>query len=386
MKILVAGDYCPIGRVTEMLDNSMNNGLFGGYTEVLKEMDFSIINLECPVTNSSNGILKTGPLLKSENLQSLISLKELGFDLLTLANNHILDYSQDGVLDTIRNAHGVGLETVGAGENLEIASRPYIVNLDNQSVGILNMAENEFCGATIHTAGAFTFDLISILTIIKNIRSTVDKVILIYHGGREHYNLPTPEIRRRFRFLIDSGVDAIVAHHTHCIGGFEYYKDKPIVYSLGNFLFDYKVKYQKGEWIYGYCVKLSSLDKDSPFKIDFIPHMQGEKSDFRLRLLIGEEKNLVLDKIYGLNKIIKDDDKFFQSWYSYLISQRTFYLSSLMIKNKYLRYLFMLRFLPSGFLYSRHNRLVLNLIRCETHHEILKNILIIENENSNIIK
>jgi poly-gamma-glutamate synthesis protein (capsule biosynthesis protein) len=134
MKILVAGDYCPIGRVTEMLDNSMNNGLFGGYTEVLKEMDFSIVNLECPVTNSSNGILKTGPLLKSESLQSLISLKELGFDLLTLANNHILDYSQDGVLDTLRNAHGVGLETVGAGENLEIASRPYIVNLDNQLV------------------------------------------------------------------------------------------------------------------------------------------------------------------------------------------------------------------------------------------------------------
>ena len=72
-----------------------------------------------------------------------------------------------------------------------------------------------------------------------------DLVIVIVHGGREHYQLPTPKQRERFRFYADAGADFVVGHHTHCYSGYEIYKGKPIFYSLGNFIFDYKKKYQR---------------------------------------------------------------------------------------------------------------------------------------------
>ena len=99
---------------------------------------------------------------------------------------------------------------------------------------------------------------------------------------REHYQLPTPEQRKRLRYFIDWGVDAIVAHHTHCFSGYEYYNNKPIVYSLGNFIFDYKSKYQKGLWTEGMSVILS-LEADN-FKVELIPHLQGRKEDSTLRI------------------------------------------------------------------------------------------------------
>ena len=96
----------------------------------------------------------------------------------------------------------------------------------------------------------------------------------------EHYQLPTPQQRRRLRYFIDSGVDAIVAHHTHCVSGYEYYDGKPIVYSVGNFIFDYKKKYQQGMWTEGMSVILILKDINSNFNLSLIPHTQGKKDDF----------------------------------------------------------------------------------------------------------
>src|SRR5690606_9777787 len=140
----------------------------------------------------------------------------------------------------------------------------------------------------------YTFDFIDNLKAIRDLKKTVDKVILIYHGGREHYQLPTPEQRRRLRFFIENGVDAIVAHHTHCVSGYEYFAGKPIVYSLGNFIFDYKAKYQKGTWTEGMSVILSLMDIHSNFKIQLIPHLQGKAENPTLTILEGEERSRFL--------------------------------------------------------------------------------------------
>ena len=145
------------------------------------------------------------------------------------------------------------------------------------------------------------------------------------------------------------------------------------MYSLGNFTFDYKSKYQKGLWTEGMSVILS-LEADN-FKVELIPHLQGRKEDSTLRLLDGDEKIVFLQRVDELSGIIKNDDLFYSAWETYLKTQEENYLSGFYVKNIYLRALFMRGFLPISILKSKHNRLLLNLMRCETHHEISKSIL-----------
>lgn len=380
MKILIAGDYCPIGRNEKLLQSERYSDLFNGYQKLNEKVDYSIVNFECPLTKSKTKIIKTGPCIKSENINAMKALKYAGFDLLTLANNHIQDYGEQGVLDTLRNAEQENFDIVGAGQNIKSASLPLIKSIKDVKIGFLNIAENEFCAAKSNLAGANTLDLIENTRAINELKRKVDRIILIYHGGREHYQLPTPKQRSLFRHFIDIGVDAIVAHHTHCISGFEYYKDKPIVYSLGNFIFDYKKKYQKGLWTEGISV---ILKLENEFKIDqIIPHYQGREKDPTLQLMEPQDSDRVIKRISELSEIITDDFKFMQSWKTYLKTQENFYLSSIYVKNLYFRALFMKGILPIRLLKSKHSRLMLNLMRCETHHEISENILesLLDNE------
>lgn len=373
MKILISGDFCPIGRNAQIIDKEKYADLFNGFEEIVNKVDYSIVNFECPVTKSTIKINKTGPCLKTENLNSFAALKFVGFDLLTLANNHIQDYSGEGVMDTIKFAKEAGFETVGAGKNRLESAKPLIIQVKNHKIGIINIAENEFCAATDDMPGAYTFDFIENSQTINNLKGKVDKIILIYHGGREHYQLPTPDQRKKFRYFIDLGVDAIVAHHTHCVSGYEYYNNKPIVYSLGNFIFDYKKKYQKGNWIEGMSVILNLVNNE--FTVELIPHFQGRENDSTLHLLENENKKEFLNKIDKLNAIISDDILFMEEWDKYIKSQEKFYLSSLYIKNIYFRMLFIKGFLPISLLRNKHNKLILNLMRCEAHHEISKEVL-----------
>ncbi|UFK97101.1 CapA family protein [Kaistella faecalis] len=373
IKILISGDFCPIGRTGRLLNEGAFSSVFNGFEKLVATVDYAIVNLECPVTLSDRKIEKTGPCIKTENTEALRALQFAGFNLLTLANNHILDYDEQGVIDTVENAKKFGFATIGAGKNIEEAKKPVIKDLKGIKIGFINIAENEFCAADHNAAGAHTLDLIGNLKEIADLRTKVDKVILIYHGGREHYQLPSPNQRKTFRFLIENGVDAIVAHHTHCVSGFEYYDGKPIVYSLGNFIFDYKEKYQRGNWTEGMSVVLH-LEDDS-FKVQVIPHFQGRKSDPTLHLLKDNDHKIFVERVENLNRVITDDHLFKNEWQSYLASQEKFYLSSLYIKNIYIRFLFIKGIFPISLLRSKHNKLILNLIRCEAHHEITKDIL-----------
>jgi poly-gamma-glutamate synthesis protein (capsule biosynthesis protein) len=373
MKILITGDYCPIGRAKKLLLEKNYNEMFNGYEKILKTVDFSIVNFECPLTTSTQKVDKTGPCLKTEDINSLKALKFVGFDLMTLANNHIQDYGGKGVLDTIENIGNEDLEYVGAGADKKLAEKPFIKVIKGLKVGFINIAENEFCAAENDLPGANTFDFIDNTRLIKELKSNVDKIILIYHGGREHYQLPTPEQRKRLRYFISCGVDAIIAHHTHCFSGYEFYENKPIIYSLGNFIFDYKKKYQQGLWTEGMSVILNL--EDGEFKVELIPHLQGRKNDFTLKILEGLDKEKFLDRVDALNKKLVDDTLFYETWREYLKTQENFYFASFYLRNFFLRALFIKGFLPVSWLKSKHKLLLLNLLRCETHYEISKNIL-----------
>ena len=375
MKLLIAGDFCPIKRTDKYLKEERYHDLLNCFNEIVESVDYAIVNFECPVTKSNTKIEKTGPCIKTENLNSFEALRFAGFNLLTLANNHIQDYSSEGLLDTIKYAQEKGFDVVGAGKNIVEASKPFIQEIRGLRIGFVNIAENEFCAAENNLPGANTFDFIDNTKVINELKNKVDKIVLIYHGGREHYQLPTPEQRKRFRYFINCGVDAIVAHHTHCVSGYEYFEGKPIVYSIGNFIFDYKKKYQKGLWTEGMSVILELENINSNFRITLIPHTQGKEDDSTLRLMQDNQKEEFINKIKSLSETITNDELFLKAWHNYILTQEKFYLSSFYVKNIYLRLFFIYGIFPIFFFRRKHNKLILNLLRCESHNEISKTIL-----------
>lgn len=372
IKILITGDYCPIGRIEKAIDEN-DFTFISEFAPYSQNADLAITNLESPLTLSNHKILKSGPNIKAKP-NAIKPLVEGGFNLVTMANNHILDYGNEGVYDSIKVCKENGIDHLGAGESLREARSPLYKNIKGKKIAVLNFAENEFCAATQTTSGANPVNLINNHKDIIEAKKQVDYLIVIAHGGREHYQLPTPQLRERYRFYADSGADMVVGHHTHCYSGFEIYNDKHIFYSLGNFIFDYKKKYQKGMWTQGYAVEFTL--NDSGINTVIIPFHQGREVNPNLVLFNELEKSDFYKKIEGLNMQITDDSKFENTWKNYLKTQEKTYKGMLLIQNDYIRAAISKGLLPKVFLHSKsHQTLLLNILRCESHREIMTAIL-----------
>lgn len=377
IKIFIAGDFCPVGR-NEQKFIDKDFAAVESIKSIIAQCDYAVVNLEAPLTETEDKIRKSGPNIKASP-KTVEALKFLDVDLVTLANNHMLDSDEKGVLDTIKVCEENGIQTVGAGTNLSLARKAHYTKIKDRKIAILNFAENEFCAATEKAAGANPINDITNFHDIRNAKSESDLVIVIVHGGREHYQLPTPKQRERFRFYAEAGADLVVGHHTHCLSGYEIYKDTPIFYSLGNFIFDYKKKYQKGKWTEGYAV-LFSIDEQISFEL--VPFKQGREENPNLVLLNKTEEESFYSKIEELNKIITNDQLFSIEWEKYLKSEELNYSTMLTIQNKYIRAAVNRKLIPSFSTYDQEHLLLLfNLMRCETHREITTAILAKKFEN-----
>lgn len=164
MKFLIAGDLV-INKPYKSLDKNL--------ISFFESSDFNIANLEAPITNKNTQILKTGPYLKSNENLTLDFLSSLNISLVTLANNHIKDYGEEGVLDTIAWCNLNNIETIGAGNNIQVAAEPKVIQRPEGSVAILNIAENEWSSAGTDTAGANGMDLIKDYNSIKDSKTEI---------------------------------------------------------------------------------------------------------------------------------------------------------------------------------------------------------------------
>ena len=373
IKLLVTGDFCPIGRNKQYIVSGDYNKLFSEFIEEAKTVDLAIANLECPTTEVSTKIEKSGPNIKTTpKVPELLS--KAGFGLVTLANNHIMDFGSKGLKDTILACKRNGVDTVGAGRNIGEARKPYYWEKNGVTFAIINIAENEFCTTSGDYYGANPLNVITNHYDIAEAKKNADYVIVISHGGREHYQLPTPQLRERYRFFIESGADIVIGHHTHTYSGHEEYKGKNIFYSLGNFIFDYKKKYQKGTWTQGYAVKLIFENGDINFEL--IPYNQGRADNHQITTLNDRELVIFNEKIEELNNTIINDELFSQKWEEYISSQEKSYKSNLFIQNKYQRALISKGLIPPMYMHSKeHKKVLLNLLRCESHREIIIDIL-----------
>jgi len=273
MNILIAGDFCPQSRVQEFLEDDKFAEVLGDVKEITGKVDFSIVNFECPVTlGGEHPIDKKGPNLQCSE-KGVEAIKWAGFDCVTLANNHLLDFGAKGVSNTLGLCKKHGIVTVGGGMNIEEASQILYKKIGDKTLAIINCCEHEFSIATETTAGANPLNPVQQYYAIQEAHTKADYVLVIVHGGHEHWQLPSIRMQDTYRFFIDAGADAVVNHHQHCFSGYEIYKAKPIFYGLGNFCFD-KPHTTSSIWNEGYMIQLQ-FDNSIGFHI--LPYLQCKK-------------------------------------------------------------------------------------------------------------
>lgn len=299
MKILICGDYCPQNRVAESFEHDDYSSVLSEARSLTAKADYSIVNFECPITRGGeNPIQKVGPNLQCSE-KGMEAIKWSGFDCVTLANNHFYDYGDEGVACTLEVCRRLGIDTVGGSINIFEASKVLYKQLESKYLAIINCCEHEFSIATEKTGGANPLNPIQQYYAIKEAKQKADYVLVIMHGGHEHWQLPSERMVETYRFFVDSGADAVINHHQHCYSGYEVYHGKPIFYGLGNFCFD-KTSIHNGKWTEGYAVTLDFSDHELSFEIQ--PYRQCSKKP-RVELL---EPSSYDTRLMELNAIIKD--------------------------------------------------------------------------------
>lgn len=230
VKIVVCGDFRALYPEKIKVDDAVSR--------ILDSVDIRVCNFEAPIlAGGPQATLKSGPSLYQSPLSSEF-LSKNGFDVILLANNHIMDYGELGLRSTKESF--CGKITVGAG-TAEEAFTVKIIETNGKRIGFLSLVHHEYGVLEgINDIGVGTAWICSpdVATIIRDAHTHCDSLIVLPHAGVEHSAAPLPQWRHLYKSFIDWGADAVIASHPHCPQGWERYKDKPIYYSLGNFYFD----------------------------------------------------------------------------------------------------------------------------------------------------
>lgn len=201
--------------------------------------DLVVGNLECVLTRQGDAILGKCTLRGSPEWAS--EMRTAGIDLVSLANNHVMDYGQQGLFSTIDALNQAGIRHVGAGRNLSEACAPLFVGAAGLRIAFLARSAVIVSSPTYagdDDPGVAFLDIAETEATVRSCRLLADVVVLLLHWGIEEYSYPSPVQRQVARQLVDAGANIILGHHPHVLQGFEYYRSAPIVYSLGNFAFD----------------------------------------------------------------------------------------------------------------------------------------------------
>lgn len=222
------------------------NGLAYPYEKIkpyLQGADIAAANLECPVTCKGAPVLKDRNLIFRAGIANAAALKDAGFDLLNLANNHIMDYGSAGLTETLDTLQKAGISTVGAGADCEKAREPVFIEKNGIKFGFLGYTTFPAEGYFYFPDRPDTAKLIEdgLASEIAAARRNCDILVVSFHWGREFDHFPGNEQVKIAHAAIDNGADLVIGHHPHVLQGVEKYKDRLIFYSLGNFVFDRQI-------------------------------------------------------------------------------------------------------------------------------------------------
>ncbi len=367
MRILIGADLVPTDTNASLFSAGDAATLVGEKLQtLLAQADYRIFNLEVPLTDKLTPIEKSGPALIAPTA-AIAGYKALGVDCLTVSNNHIMDQGAEGFASTLSTLKNANIAYVGGGNCLTDAAKPYIVEICGKRVGIYACAENEFSIAGDDAPGANPFDPLESPDHITALKDQCDYVIVLYHGGKEHYRYPSPLLQKTCRKLVEKGADLVLCQHSHTIGCEEKFGSGTIVYGQGNFLFDHSTR---EHWQTGLLVQLGDN-----FEISYIPL---RKNGNTVRLAEDEDAATILAEFKQRSQEITDPQVLKNNYIQFSHTMGQDYLTILggkesplfRIANRILGG--RLRTRRNKARYVKRNRLAIaNYLRCEAHRELL---------------
>lgn len=390
-KLLIGADLVPTESNYEHFKSGNVDALLGDeLLKKLRDADFTIFNLEVPLTDKITPIEKCGPNLIAPTY-TIKGLQAINPSFFSLANNHILDQGKQGLESTIKVLSENGIAYAGAGSNLEEAKRPFICEIEGIKIGIYCCAEHEFTIATERKAGANPFDPLETLEHVVELKNQCDYVIVLYHGGKEHFRYPSPELQKRCRKMIEKGADLVICQHSHCIGAEEEWSNKingyvhngRIIYGQGNFLFDDS---DSEYWKTGLLIEIELRKKTNTeikeenidaLKIHYYPL---QKLAEKVRLAQEDNAKEILTQFQERSIEIIDPVKVERNYQKFADSMLETYLNAFMggtgqsfffrAINKVTNYRFGRWFIRHK--YRNVDRIkIQNFIECEAHRELL---------------
>lgn len=265
VSIFFAGDFCSKPSTSLIsVDENLKS--------IIKESDISIVNFEVPLKPENTELPKVSYERFYQNDDVPSFLKSLGFNLFSVANNHLLDWGNEGYKKTTNELNDCYF---GAG-TYDDAYKVKVQEINGLKIGFLAVcyaARGGVFDDIYETEGlscAYMNDL-KVNHIIIEAKKNLDYLFILPHAGIEYTDAPIPELIARYKDYIDYGADGVIASHPHCPQGWEVYKDKPIFYSLGNFFFnsknssDYVAKCP--HWYKGLCVKLKLFNGKISYEV-----------------------------------------------------------------------------------------------------------------------
>ena len=236
MKALLAGDFCPTEANNYLFAQGDIDTLFTDTLCLFNGNDINFVNLECALTESENKIPKFGPHLAASPNTAQV-LKSVGVNYVGLSNNHIFDFGKEGAEDTLRYLARAGIAHTGFGENYEASRKNLVVQKDGEKICLITVCELEYSYALPDRMGSRPFDEFDTLDDIRAAAAENDRVIVLYHGGKENCQYPSPRLLKTCRAMARAGADVVLCQHSHCIGCYENFEGSHILYGEGNFHF-----------------------------------------------------------------------------------------------------------------------------------------------------
>lgn len=233
--ISAVGDISFEGKLATKPDITV----FSEVNRIMSTCDLGIANLENPLTTQCKRIIGKCTLRGDPGWAAI--LRESGINVVSLANNHLMDYGPEGLFDTIEALVSAGIKYVGAGINIEDACAPIFVKIKRLNVAFLarsSVTVTSHVNAGPSTPGVAFLDTNQLKVCISQCRRDADLVIVLLHWGMEEYTYPTPAQIDLARQLILTGADVILGHHPHVLQGMHRIENGQVAYSLGNFMFD----------------------------------------------------------------------------------------------------------------------------------------------------
>jgi len=279
--------------VKSVIKNKGVDYLFKDVKGILKNGDIVFGNLEAPISNETNKKGFEADFFRADP-DVIKGLKNANFNVLSLANNHIMEHGKKAFLSTVDTLKENNISPVG------VTNKTEILEVDGRKIAIMaySFVEDVIAKSLYNKISSE----MRIIEDIKSIRDFVDLVIVSMHWGREYVPFPAPEQVEIGRRVIDCGADIILGHHAHVIQGYEIYKGRPIIYGLGNFIFDDTyIKNTRKSMIAKIRINMNTKDMD----IDIIPVICNPK-EYYPKIADGKNGDEILNLISSVRAKIEN--------------------------------------------------------------------------------